>query len=283
MSRKIALILVGVIVSTAMTFSNDGLALAGVPICGRALFGQGVKCAGGVTSGDGGVPGGVQSGDRPATPASRRVVPDDLIDVTEVTSVGGQDCTFVVAITPAEEALGLLTTLTAVSGPIDGPLAACPGQPGTAVKARVLPVSPTQLAERFWYTVHLPVPKPVSRPDFAVTGKLVYLQAGDTNTPTSWTRATPFGPLKITAHGVYTVDWGDGSTNTGPYNSPGGPYPSGQITHTYDVVGTVTIIVREDWRATWTIGARGGTLADLHTTGTLPDFAVRQIQAVITS
>jgi hypothetical protein len=282
MPRKLALVAVLFTVAAVMTFSGESSALAGVPTCGRALFGQGVKCAGGVSSGNGGTPGSDRSGGGSGRPAGRRVVPDDLVYVTEITSVGGQDCTFVVAITPAEEAQGLLTTLIAVPGPIEGPLVPCPVPPGPGVRGRVLPVSPAQLAERFWYSVRLPVPKPVSQPDFGVTGKLVYLQAGDTNTPPAWTRATPFGALEITAHGVYTVDWGDGSTSTGPYTTPGGPYPRGVITHTYDVVGTVTITVREYWKATWTIGARGGTLADLRTTGTLPDFPIRQIQAVIT-
>jgi hypothetical protein len=72
------------------------------------------------------------------------------------------------------------------------------------------------------------------------------------------------------------------SPTTGPYANPGGPYPSGTITHTYDNTGTVTITVREDWTATWSIGALHGTLEALHTTGTDPGFVVRQIQAVIT-
>ena len=180
--------------------------------------------------------------------------------------------------TPAERAQDALGSLNAVAGPLHGPLLPCPQQP----RARVLPLSPVQLAERFWYTARLPTPKPTSRPDYAVTGKPTYLQAGDTNQPPAWTRPTPLGPLRITAHGTYTVNWGDSTTPTGPYATTGGPYPTGLITHTYDTVGTPTITVREDWTATWTIGTAGGTLTNLHTTGTLPDFDVRQIQAVIT-
>jgi hypothetical protein len=156
----------------------------------------------------------------------------------------------------------------------------CPQQPAGAP---VPPVTPVELAEEFWYTVHLPVPRPVSSPDYATTGKPAYLQAGDTDAPPTWTRATPLGLLQVTARGTYTVTWGDGPGATGPYDNPGGPYPTGIITHTYDATGTVTIVVREKWRATWRMGAAQGTLADLHTTGILADFPVRQIQAVITS
>jgi hypothetical protein len=246
---------------------------AGTPVCARALFGRGVRCAGGVSAGNGGAPGEVgPARGRAAAPA----VP--LTTVTDIGSVNGQVCTFTAAVTPAERAQDALTSLSAVAGPLPGLLLPCPLQPGT----RLLPVSPVLLAERFWYTARLPVPRPSSRPDYAVTGKPTYLQAGDTNTPPPWTRATPLGPLRITAVGTYTVDWGDATAPTGPYTTPGGPFPTGLITHTYDSVGTVVITVREDWTATWTIGAAHGTLTDLHTTGTLPDFAVRQIQAVIT-
>ncbi|MEP7160650.1 MAG: hypothetical protein ABI746_06075 [Dermatophilaceae bacterium] len=43
--------------------------------------------------------------------------------------------------------------------------------------------------------------------------------------------------LRITAQ--YTYDYGDGTT-TGPTTSRGGPYPTGDITHTYVTAGTLT-------------------------------------------
>jgi hypothetical protein len=257
-------------------------AVASTPVCRRGLAGGGVKCAGGVTSAYGGSPGRAGTTVTPARTTTGPVSPTDLVSVTEIGLVGGEDCTYSAAITPAERAQGQLGTLGAVSGPINGPLPPCPAQPTAAAKGRVPPVSPAQLAEKFWYTVHLPTPKPTSRPDYATTGKLTYLAAGDTNAPPPWTDPTPLGTLRITARATYTVDWGDSTPLTGPYTTAGGPYPTGTITHTYDTTGTVTITVHEDWTATWTIGAIKGTLADLHTTGTLPNFPVRQIQAVIT-
>ena len=150
-----------------------------------------------------------------------------------------------------------------------GPACSCPGrsnwQSGSGTPPGSPPRSRRQPARlRRHRQTHLP-PKP-----------------GHTNQPPPRFRPTSLGPLRITAHGTDIVNWGSNTTPTGPYTTTGGPYPTGIITHTYDTVGTLTITVREDWTATWTIGSAGGTLTNLHTTGTLPDFAVRQIEAVIT-
>lgn len=142
-------------------------------------------------------------------------------------------------------------------------------------------INPELLAKRFFDTIPLPVPKPSVPPGYAVTGKIAYLLAGDSNDPPSWHRTTPLGVLTVTAHGTYTINWGDGTPTT-TSTSPGAAYPDGTIVHTYDDTGHYTVTVREDWTATWSVGAAHGTLSGLHTTGTIPDFAVRQIQAVIT-
>lgn len=155
------------------------------------------------------------------------------------------------------------------------------GAPATPAPAPVHLPSPATFAVRFWDTIPLPHPHPVSRPDYAITGKPTYLSTGDSNRPPPWTKPTPFGTLRITAVGTYTVDWGDGTTS-GPYSTTGGPYPSGTITHTYDNTGTVTITVTQQWHATWRIGGFHGRLGGLHTTGDLPGFVIRQLQAVIT-
>ncbi len=129
------------------------------------------------------------------------------------------------------------------------------------------------------------MPHPSIPPGYAVTGKLAYLVTDGTLTPAHYQRATPLGPLTITARGSYFVDWGDGTlpTWTGPYRQEGGPYPGGQVFHTYDFTGTVNVTVREVWTATWALGPAHGALSALHTTGTVPGFPVRQLQAVITN
>ena len=129
------------------------------------------------------------------------------------------------------------------------------------------------------------MPHPSIPPGYAITGKLAYLVTDGTLTPAHYQRATPLGPLTITARGSYFVDWGDGTLPTwsGPYRQEGGPYPGGQVFHTYDFTGTVNVTVREVWTATWALGPAHGALSALHTTGTVPGFPVRQLQAVITN
>ncbi|MGH9071548.1 MAG: hypothetical protein ACRDX8_10395, partial [Acidimicrobiales bacterium] len=74
--------------------------------------------------------------------------------------------------------------------------------------------------------------------------------------------------------------WGDGDSNDGPYDSAGGPYPNGTITHYWDYDGTYDIVVDEDWTATWTLAGASGTLTGLQTEGTIPNFRVSQVESV---
>ncbi|MDA8284253.1 MAG: hypothetical protein M0Z42_13405, partial [Actinomycetota bacterium] len=147
----------------------------------------------------------------------------------------------------------------------------CPG---------VVAATASQYAAEYLYQIPLPSPRPSAPPGYGITGKEVYLLAGDAYV-VSRSFATPLGTLSITITGTYTVNWGDG-TSAGPYNTPGGPWPAGTIIHTYDFVGAYTITVSEAWTATWTLAGKSGTLADLVTTGTIPAFRVKQIEAVQT-
>lgn len=153
-----------------------------------------------------------------------------------------------------------------------------------ATRPPVAAIDPTTLAISFWRTVRLPVPRPSVPPGYAVTGMPSYLVTNGTLHPAPFRLATPLGELTVTATGQYMVDWGDGTTPTwsGPYNAEGRPYPNGNIAHTYDNTGTVTITLLENWTATWTIGPDGGTLGGLRTTATIPNFRIGQLQAVIT-
>ncbi|MGI8984460.1 MAG: hypothetical protein ACR2HM_08015 [Acidimicrobiales bacterium] len=93
-------------------------------------------------------------------------------------------------------------------------------------------------------------------------------------------RTAVFGPRQIRAQGAYTVAWGDGESS-GPHTFEGQPWPGGQITHEYVNIGTYDIIVTEKWTATWSLDGENGVLRTLQTTGTINDFPVEQIQAVI--
>jgi hypothetical protein len=141
------------------------------------------------------------------------------------------------------------------------------------------------LAEQFWQTIPLPKPNPTIPPGYAITGKPAYLVTNGSLHPSPYTRATPLGQLVITATGSYDIDWGDSvpSSWAGPYGEEGQPWPDGQIFHTYDVAGTYNVVVRENWTASWVIGAAHGVLGDLHTEATIPAYQVKQLQAIITT
>lgn len=140
-------------------------------------------------------------------------------------------------------------------------------------------------AVQFWRTIPLPVPRPQVPPGYAVTGKPAYLVTNGTLSPPEYVDNTPLGRLTIDATGQYRVDWGDANPPVwnGPYSTEGEPWPDGQITHTYDYTGTYTIQLEEDWTAVWHLAGATGTLAGLHTAADIPNFEVRQLQAVITN
>lgn len=161
-----------------------------------------------------------------------------------------------------------------------------PGAPPARPKAGPGPgANPQGYAVQFWRTIPLPVPKPAVPPGYAVTGKTSYLVTHGTTNPPTYTDNTPLGQLTIQATGEYIVDWGDQTAPTwnGPYAMEGEPWPNGQITHTYDVAGTYTVNVEEQWSATWHLAGAAGTLTGLQTTATIPNFRVEQMQAVITN
>jgi len=128
---------------------------------------------------------------------------------------------------------------------------ATPAQPRV-----VIVIDPATLAVRFWHTLPLPVPKPTIPPGYAITGKTAYLVTNGTLDPTPYAENTPLGELNIMATGSYQVDWGDGTSPTwnGPYGFEGLPWPNGSIGHTYDVTGNYSVIVVENWTASWTLG-----------------------------
>lgn len=141
------------------------------------------------------------------------------------------------------------------------------------------PVSPQQVVERTIVNVQLPQPQPNVDPGYAVTGMRAYLETGNSTTHTFDPISTVLGPLSITASSTYTVDWGDG-TVTGPHSTSGGKYPDGDITHVYKDSAVVTITVTQNWTAQWSLAGQSGTITGLVSSGSLPDFAVREVQAV---
>ena len=77
----------------------------------------------------------------------------------------------------------------------------------------------------------------------------------------------------------FDVDWGDHSAATHTANL-GGPYPRGDVTHVYEVVGYYSVRVTSHWNCNWTQAGVPGSGAATRA-GVLADFPVSQIQAVI--
>lgn len=172
-------------------------------------------------------------------------------------------------------------TVLAWQASLNLPACAAPTNPGAPGPP---PLNPATLAVQFWATIPLPRPHPDVPPGWALCGKPAYLVTNGTVGPETWRRATPLGPLTITATGAYRVNWGDPAAPgwQGPYPFEGEPWPNGSISHVYDNVGTVTITLEELWTATWRLGPLTGRLDALHTTTTIAGYPVRQLQAVIT-
>jgi hypothetical protein len=161
-------------------------------------------------------------------------------------------------------------------------LAAANAQGGTALCPAGIPAAPAPtpdlLAQDFWDVRILPVPKPTMSPNYAVTGKAVYLQI-DGERAKRFEVPDPFGPpIAIEATSRYVVDWGDGTVET--TTSSGGAWPDGDVTHVYTTSAeSRTIRVAQQWSATWQAGPQQGVLTNLQTAGALT-FRVTQVQAV---
>ena len=220
----------------------------------------------------------------PAVPASypmgRTPRPVYEVDRPSLAFAGGAFCVSVarsyvtdpaVAATANAAAEGAWAVLLGQWGP-------CPGValPGGAA------LPPSVVAASFW-EAHgqdlLGRPAPRIPPGYALAGKPAYLETGGA-TAQSFTNGTPAGALSIAATGVFLVDWGDGTGLAGPYDTSGGPYPSGRITHVYDRVGSYTVTVYETWSATWSLAGQQGELRALRTEGDFPAFPVRQLESV---
>lgn len=153
----------------------------------------------------------------------------------------------------------------------------CP-RPPRAERARVV-------AQEFWAERTLPTPEIKLQPPFAVTGKPTYLEiVGERAKQFEVMNEIDGEMVVIEATSDYVVDWGDRfnpRTNLTTTTSQGGPWPDGDVTHTYTHVDPgVTITVTQRWRAVWSSGEDGGVLEGLSTTARVDDYRVTEIEAV---
>jgi hypothetical protein len=152
----------------------------------------------------------------------------------------------------------------------------CPNSPRQANGA----VTPAAAAEMFWQdSVELPDPVLEIKPGYAITGKAVYLEI---NSPRSVTEeTTAFGhSVQLNVTSVLDIEWGDGSVERN-VTRPGGPWPSGDITHVYTSTnGATPLKVTQRWHATWRVGSLTGAITDQLFTESTMNLDVRQLQAV---
>ena len=160
----------------------------------------------------------------------------------------------------------------------------CPGDVAAAVPAVVL-----RDAVRASVVGQLPRPEPRVPPGFALAGLEMYLDSGPSHglsfEQTDRITVGPFSfDVDIEATGQTTVDWGDGTPPI-TYDVPGGPYPDGQIRHTYRDASTVTVTVTDTWVIDFQATTAGGAVltdsvvAELDEV-VIEDFEVREFRAV---
>ncbi len=136
------------------------------------------------------------------------------------------------------------------------------------------PPDPRQLLPGAWDQVRPPPPAPLQvDPGWALTGMPAYLEIGGPNPA----NRTLLG-FAISMYPRYVVHWGDGAT-TDAGSSQGGPWPDGDVTHTYRDAGHVQIVVEAYWHAR--VPALDLNLPELAVPSRAQlDLQVRQIQAV---
>lgn len=92
---------------------------------------------------------------------------------------------------------------------------------------------------------------PKIEPGYGITGMTAYLETQGSVTYPETTFSTTVAGFPVTwqvrATGAFSVDWGDGTGEQGPYHTVGAPWPDGTITHDYTERGTYTVTVHEEW------------------------------------
>jgi hypothetical protein len=176
---------------------------------------------------------------------------------------------------PAAEQRAADAAYLAQSGGAEYP--PCPVSGGPASDAS--PATPT-VVRTADVAKRLASPTPRIEPGRAIAGKVAFLEIGG-SAPRSFDVADPLGgpSAHVDARPTYRVDWGDGAvTET---SSNGGPWPHGDVTHTYQRTGHYDVVVTARWTAQWSgANGEGGNLDGLSTEGRIARFPVTEVQAV---
>lgn len=151
------------------------------------------------------------------------------------------------------------------------PLAPAPEQQ-TAAQA-------TAVVRDYIRTLSMPVPAPTMSAPEGITGARHSLDQHMEAARTFPVEDTSFGQLRATAHGRFTVDWGDGTKNS--YTNTGAPWPNSAISHVWTTTGSYGITVTAQWNLDWSLGGYSGVITGLQTTANIPNWHVIEAQAVL--
>ncbi len=119
----------------------------------------------------------------------------------------------------------------------------------------------------------LPSPSIAVDPNFGIAGIASYLSIS-TRLSDSLATTTAFGPLTATSTGSLSISYGDSTSPIGPTSLLGGPWPTGNLVHTYASPGCYAITVTETWNTTYTVSSERGQLTGLTTQGSYPNYCV---------
>lgn len=126
----------------------------------------------------------------------------------------------------------------------------------------------------------LPSPAPVMTPYFGIFGLDSYLSSG-AKFVDQISVSTIAGKVVAVASGQLTIDYGDGSTPFGPTSNSGGTYPLGDLMHLYKNTGCYRITIVENWSVNYSGGGSSGTIGGITTRGSLNNYCVYQMNALM--
>jgi hypothetical protein len=128
----------------------------------------------------------------------------------------------------------------------------------------------------------LPFPEPSIAPGWALTGMPAYLEVG---APATFSDTVDGDALPVTiefdATATYRVAWGDGHVSE--HASSGGPWPEGDIVHTYADALDRTVVVTPVWSVTASGAGQTFSFPEVELVGSEFELPVREMQSVRTT
>jgi hypothetical protein len=119
-------------------------------------------------------------------------------------------------------------------------------------------------------------------PSSAIPGLPVFMSiSGAQNTTINLLREVAGHQVHVVLNSTYDIDWGDGTAFT--TSSQGGPFPNGDVQHTYVDSNPYVIVVRQHWKGRWTSDdGRSGTIVGDPLTQASASITILDAEAILT-